>query len=282
MTNMSLSFLGLIKITSSDSSEGWTYSVRTFYPFKLAIENNWGTCQKWWGKIGNSISRVSSSLLNMTLSALCWVGISSFSSLIFLGWVVHFFPSIWSLPHRHAHRSYGSKSCQTPESCRRYVQELVPLQLHLLLILCTIWNHFRSFVSYWWCGIHHGPPLTWSLPVDFSLLSSKLTERLPSSTLELACPNGKFFALDDKFTSLDFDQVIPGVFDISSFIHILWTMFPVPWEPLSLLVVYLALVNGSHHWLVIKWLLSMFDFNTFIRMLEFVLWSGRLECKTLG
>jgi len=39
-------------------------------------------------------------------------------------------------------------------------------------------------------------------------------------------------------------------------------------------VVSLTLVNSLHHWLVIKWLSSMFDVNTSIRMLEFALWLG--------
>jgi len=125
-----------------------------------------------------------------------------------LGLGCSIFPSIWSLPRHLDHRSYGSKSYQTWESCSWYVQELVPLQLHLLRMLCIIWNHFHPFVSCRWCGIHHGPPLTWLLLVDFSLLSKKLAKRLPSSTLELACPNGKFFTLDEKFTSLAFDRVI--------------------------------------------------------------------------
>ena len=90
MTNMSFSFLGLVKLTRLDSSEGWTYNASTCYPLQAHDKNNWGTYQKWWGEIENSISRVSSSLLNMTLSALCQVGISSFSSLTFLGWVIYF------------------------------------------------------------------------------------------------------------------------------------------------------------------------------------------------
>jgi len=85
-------------------------------PSSLQLKNNWGTCQKWWGKNWKSTSCVSSSLLNMTLFASCRVGISSFVSLTFLGWVVYFLPSISSLPRHHDHWSHGSKSCQT-SSC---------------------------------------------------------------------------------------------------------------------------------------------------------------------
>ena len=127
-----------------------------------------------------------------------------------------FFPSTWSLPRHHDHQSHGSESFQTPELCHQYVQALVPLQLHLLLILCTIWNHFYPFALCRWCGIHHGPPSTRSLPVDFSSLSGKFAERLPFSTLELTCPNGKFFTLDDKFSSLSFVRVTSRVFNFSS------------------------------------------------------------------
>ena len=82
----------------------------------LRIKNNWGTCQKWWGEIWKSIGRVRNSLLNMMLFASCRVGASPFVSLTFLGLGHLFFPSIWSLPHHHDHRSHGSKSCQT-SSC---------------------------------------------------------------------------------------------------------------------------------------------------------------------
>ena len=140
----------------------------------------------------------------------------------------------------------------------------------------------HPLISRWWCGIHYGPPSTWSLSANFNSLSRKLIERLLSSTLELACLNGKFFALDNKFTSLAFDWVISRVFNFSSCIHIPWIVLIVTWGPLSLLVVSLALVNSFHHWLVIKWLSSMFDINTYILMLESVLWSGCVGAQDLG
>jgi len=42
------------------------------------------------------------------------------------------------------------------------------------------------------------------------------------------------------------------------------------------------LVSGSHHSLVIKWLSNMFDFNTYIHMLGFVLWSGHVGAQDPG
>lgn len=156
-----------------------------------------------------------------------------------------------------------------------YAVTLIPDSLYHPLLL-------HPFILCRWCGIYHGPPSTWSLPIYFNSLSENLVARLPSSTLELSCPNGNFFALDDKFTSLAFDRVISQVFDFSSFIHILWFVLLVPWEPLSLLVVSLALVNGPHHWPVIKRLSSMFDFNTSIHMFGFVLWLGCVGVQDRG
>ena len=65
-------------------------------------------------------------------------------------------------------------------------------------------------------------------------------------------------------------------------IHTLWIVLLVPSKPLSLLAVSLALVNGSHHWPVIKRLSSVFNFDTYIHMLEFVLWLGRVGALDPG
>lgn len=231
--------------------------------------------------MGNSISCVSISLLNMTLSALFWVGISSLHC--WLSWVG---PFIFFLPFDLCHvimtsdpmdpkaAKLWSHVADVFKSCPSAVT-LIPDPLY------HPWT-LHPFVSCQWYGIHHGPPSTWALPIDFNSLSGKLAERLPSSTLELACPSGKFFTLDEKFTSLAFDWVISRVFKFSSFIHIPRTMLLVPSEPLSLFVVPLVLVNSSHQWPVIKWLSSMFDLNTSIHMLEFVLWSGRVGTQDPG
>jgi len=122
----------------------------------------------------------------------------------------------------------------------------------------------------------------WSLTINFNSLSGKLTKGLSSSTLDLACHNGKLFANDDKFTSLDFDQVISWVFDFSSYIHIIWIMMIAHWGPFSLLVVSLMLVNSLHHWLGIKRLSNILDINTSIIMLGCVSWSGHVGVKNHG
>ena len=166
--------------------------------------------------------------------------------------------------------------------CHRYVQESSFCSYTYLCFSVSSKIILHPLILCWWCGIHYGPPSTRSLSVDTSSLSRKFIERLPPSTLELACLNGKFFALDDKFTSLTFDRVILRMFNFSSGIHIQWIVLIVPWGPLSLLVVSLAIVNSSHHWLVIKRLSSMFDVNTSIHILGSILWSGHVWAQDLG
>ena len=60
-------------------------------------------------------------------------------------------------------------------------------------------------------------------------------------------------------------------------LHTLWILLEVPWEPLTLLVVPLTLVNGLHHWPVLKKFSSMIEFNTSIHILEIVLWSVGIQ-----
>ena len=45
----------------------------------------------------------------------------------------------------------------------------------------------------------------------------------------------------------------------------------VPWFPLSLSVVYLTYVNGIHQWLVIRWWNTMFNLDTSIYIVGYVL-----------
>ena len=64
-----------------------------------------------------------------------------------------------------------------------------------------------------------------------------------------------FLAFDNRFTSLTYDRKIqPSVRHQSIYLHS-EECTGVPWESLTLMVISLALVNGSHHWLVIKWFL---------------------------
>jgi len=57
-----------------------------------------------------------------------------------------------------------------------------------------------------------------SLPIKFSTLFRNSTQKL-FNTLELACFNGSSSRFLWRFTSLSFDQMILGVFDLRTFIH---------------------------------------------------------------
>ena len=105
------------------------------------------------------------------------------------------------------------------------------------------------------------------------LIIQEIDLEIPFGTLELACLNGKFFAPDGRLSSLVVDWVIPRVFPFSSSFKLHGLCWTIPWEPLALLVVSLALVNGFHHWPVIKRFSIMLDLSTSIHMLGFVLWS---------
>ena len=69
------------------------------------------------------------------------------------------------------------------------------------------------------------------------------------------CLNDRFSHSRHRFTSLTFDRENRlGVQHMDTYSHLV-DCTRVPWESLALMVISLALVNGSHHWLVIKWFL---------------------------
>ena len=69
------------------------------------------------------------------------------------------------------------------------------------------------------------------------------------------CLNHRFSLSRHRFTSLTFDrQSRLGVRHQDIYSHSADST-RVPWESLTLMVISLALVNGSHHWPVIKWFL---------------------------
>lgn len=115
--------------------------------------------------------------------------------------------------------------------------------------------------------------LQWIVSCRIQLIIQEIYLEIPFGTLELACLNGKFFTPDNRLTSLVVDWVIPRVFDFISFFILRGLYWTVPWEPLALSVVSLALVNGLHHRPIIKRFSIMLNFSTSIHMLEFVLWS---------
>ena len=92
-------------------------------------------------KFGNLISCVGNSLLNMTLLASCRVSISSFRSLTFLGWSIHFclpFDLCCVIMTTDPMDPKAAKLPVVSLICSR----VVLLQLHLPLILCTIQKQF--------------------------------------------------------------------------------------------------------------------------------------------
>ena len=143
--------------------------------------------------------------------------------------------------------------------------------LHPPLILCFIHLHFVSLSHVVDVG-NIMALLQWITSCRHQLIIQGVDLEIPFSTLELACLNDKFFVLDDWLSSLVVVCVIPRVFNFSSFFTLCGLYWTVPWEPLALLVVSLALVNGLHHRPVIKRFSFMLDFSTSIPMLEFVLW----------
>ena len=172
----------------------------------------------------------------IVVSAVCrsWTWhLSAFVS----GWghLISFFTCLrgfgWSL--LTSHLLFASSSwplifwCQilpNPLSCRQYVQEkLTSTNSNLPLIL--IWSCFTktlcSSVSCRWCGKHYGPPSIKVTSCRLQLIIQEADLETPSSTLEPACLNGRFFAFDARISSLAFDQVILRVFDASSLIHML-------------------------------------------------------------
>ena len=75
------------------------------------------------------------------------------------------------------------------------------------------------------------------------------------STLRSVCLNDRFSFSRHRFTSLTFDrQNRLGVRHQDIYSHSV-DCTRVPWESLTLMVISFALVNGSHHWPVIKWFL---------------------------
>ena len=113
-------------------------------------------------------------------------------------------------------------------------------------------NLFR--VSFCWCGIHHGPPST-RLFLSTSTHLSGISLRNKVVPWYLYTSMKDFFAFANRFTSLIFYWKIW----LSVRHQIIYShsgdFTRVPWESLTLMVISLALVNGSHNWPVIKWFL---------------------------
>ena len=80
-------------------------------------------------------------------------------------------------------------------------------------------------------------------------------------TLRSVCLNDRFSHSQHRFTSLTFDRENQlGVWHQGIYSRLVYCT-RVPWESLTSMVISLALVNGSHHWLVIKWFLPCLTSN---------------------
>ena len=76
-----------------------------------------------------------------------------------------------------------------------------------------------SSVSCRWCGNHYGPPSIMVTSYRLQLIIQEVGLETPYGTLEPACLNGRFVAVDERITSLASDRVILRVFDVNSFIR---------------------------------------------------------------
>ena len=91
--------------------------------------------------------------------------------------------------------------------------------------------------------------------VNIRSSSRNQSQKQKFSTLKSVCLNDRFSCSQHRFTSLTFDrQNRLGVRHQDIYSHLV-DGTRVPWESLTLMVISLALVNGSHHWPVIKWFL---------------------------
>ena len=130
------------------------------------------------------------------------------------------------------------------------------------------------------CGTHHGPPLMRLFPLTSSHHPKKIFLETKLSTLRSVCLNDRFSRSQHRFTSLTFDrQNQLGVRHQDTYSHSV-DCTRVPWESLTLMVISLALVNGSHHWSVIKWFLPCSTSDHCIAWIESYFVED--EMKTLG
>ena len=128
-------------------------------------------------------------------------------------------------------------------------------------------QHSKFFVRvlYHRCGIHHAPAST-RLFMSTSTHHPGISLRNKFITLRSVCLNDRFSHFRYRFTSLTFDWNIR----LSVWHQIIYShsrdCTRVPWESLAFMVISLVLVNGSHHWLVIKWFLPCSTSNISIHM----------------
>ena len=92
-----------------------------------------------------------------------------------------------------------------------------------------------------------------------------------------ACLNGRLPHFQHEFTSLDLDWNISSSVRLQVLYSHSMVCTEIPWESLTSMVISLALVNSSHHWLVIKWFLPCPTSRHCNHMVRFVSLRVRLE-----
>ena len=165
------SFLGFVKHTPRDSSEGWAYINKHMWSSSSLRKNKRGTCQKWWGK--NWERNVSKPVFHERVT----FEYDTLSLALCLGWKNHLSPDhtpirlqigLWSL----LLSQYFQDSCRVVNMFKKisltwkafYLRR--PFLQSLILLLrrpslsqswITCYSDLHQIllpVSCHWCGIH--------------------------------------------------------------------------------------------------------------------------------
>ena len=163
MASLSSSFLGLVKCTRMDLSEGKTYMTSICYPLQACFPKIIGVLTNNGGGKRNQFLVVSAVCRSWTWHSSAFMldwghPIPSFFASMGLGNM--FWPLICSFPHHHHLRSLEVKCCQIQSRVTdMFKRSFVSLVFNLPLILCWYWFIIiYSFVLCRWCGKNYGPP----------------------------------------------------------------------------------------------------------------------------
>ena len=97
--------------------------------------------------------------------------------------------------------------------------------------------------------------LRWDYSHRHQLIIREIVLEKKLSTLRYVCLNDKLSHSRHRFTSLTFDRNIQQIVRYQIIYSHSRDCTRVPWESLTSLVISLALINGCHHWPIIKWFL---------------------------
>ena len=123
----------------------------------------------------------------------------------------------------------------------------------MVTMFTSFQNYVPSFVSSMWDS--SWPSFDETIPIDISSLSRNQSQKQKLSTLRSVCLNDRFSCSQHRFTSLTFNRKIRlSVQHQIIYSHAGYCTMVLS-KSLALMVISIALVNGSHHWPVIKWFL---------------------------